>query len=383
MTDKLKRAVQVIQEGKTQTGFEMVQEVIKEEPRNADAWYVLAGLVKGEQREQCLRQALQINPDHIQARKALGKLNQDSPADPALTESKSSPAPGQEPADKPSSTPEADPVGETWPGASSYGAPPGQSPREEPAAEPDDRPHTDPFRKQPPGPGAESSEAADQSHRAETAPPDSSRVNLDLPRRWQYTARSKTRLTLITDRAVISADADKDQMTDLEPDPEDPLKGAELIKKIVIPLEAIQKIRQMMSSVRVFYEEDGKEVTVLLDLEDDQAAEEVLVVLRILLGDEFSAEAQPMSPLTALGLSVLYLGIAGGITAFGLWGATEIAAGNVEPRGSALTRNIIFILDLLGPVGVGIIGGILILIALVVSGFLLLNPPTVTILVRD
>jgi hypothetical protein len=188
---------------------------------------------------------------------------------------------------------------------------------------------------------------------------------------------------LITEHEVIKAEADADQPVDLKPAlTGEPLAGTDLLNKIIIPLQAVEKVRQTMSSVRIFYEEEGQEVSVLLDLEDSEAAEQVMVVLRILLGDDFQATAEPMNPLTALGLSVLYIGIASGITAFGLWGAVEIRAGNAAPRGSALTRTIITLLDLLGPVGVGIIGGILILIAVLVSGVLLLNPPTVTLLVR-
>lgn len=396
MNEKLKRAVQAVKAGEKQAGFQMVQEIIQEQPRNADAWYVMAGLVPQDQREKCLRQVLKINPTHVQARKALHKLEDRPPVEPVAEDA----VPRQEPLDKQPEDapagPEGDPAGETWPGDSSYGAPPAPAPQEPEAAGSELEA----------GPEAEEALAAPRRSEPEAAPPGAeeppraavpeerpsparkssalpSPEKLKLPRGWKYTARSKTRVTLITENEVIKAEADADQPVDLKPAlTGEPLAGTDLLNKIIIPLQAVEKVRQTMSSVRIFYEEEGQEVSVLLDLEDSEAAEQVMVVLRILLGEDYQATAEPMNPLTALGLSVLYIGIASGITAFGLWGAVEIKAGNVGPRGSAFTRTIINILDLLGPVGVGIIGGVLILIAVLISGVLLLNPPTVTLLAR-
>ena len=391
MNEKLKQAVQAIKEGEKQAGFKMVQEIIQEQPRHADAWYVMAGLVKGEQREKCLRQVLKINPTHIQARKALHELEERPPIDPVAEDTVPREEPIHERPEDAPTEPEVDPTGETWPGSSSYGAPPIQSSAsEEPEAEAPTA-GEDAFPEQPTrlrteteeGRRPESAESEAQAQEADTSRSLPTVEDLNLPRQWKYTSRSKTRLTLITAESVIKAEADEGQLAELEPPFKgEPLAEADLLDKIVIPLEAVQKIRQMMSSVRIFYEEEGQEISVLLDLEDAEAAEQVLAVLRILLGEDFQASAEQMSPLTALGLSVVYLGIAAGITAFGLWGAAEIAAGNVQPRGSAFTRTVIMILDTLGPVGVGIIGGVLILIALAVSGVMLLNPPTVRILVR-
>lgn len=355
----------------------------------------MAGLVKGEQRGKCLRQVLKINPTHVQARKALQELEDRPPIEPAAENSVPRKEPIHERPEEAPTEPEVDPTGETWSEASSSGAPPIQSSAsEEPepeAAERDQTAGEDAFPEQGAPPWdepeeerqLESAESEDQVPAADTSRSIPTPEELNLPRQWKYTSRSKTRLTLITAESVIKAEADEGQLTDLEPPfTGKPLAGADLLDKIVIPLEAVQKVRQMMSSVRIFYEEEDHEVSVLLDLEDAEAAEQVLVVLRILLGEDFQATAEQMSPLTALGLSVLYLGIAAGITAFGLWGAAEIATGNVQPLGSAFTRTIIMILDALGVVGVGIIGGVLILIALAVSGVMLLNPPTVTILIR-
>jgi len=394
MNEKLRQAVQAVKAGEKQAGFQMVQEIIKEQPRNADAWYVMAGLVPQDQREKCLRQVLKINPTHVQARKALHKLEDRPPVEPVAEDA----VPRQEPLDKQPEgapvEPEEDPAAETWPGASSYGAPPAPAPQEPEAADPEPGPEAADVPGKPSQPEPEEAPTGAEEPPQAAAPEERpsptrkssalpSPAKLKLPRGWKHTARSKTRVTLITENEVIKAEADEDQPVDLKPPlAGEPLAGTELLNKLIIPLQAIEKVRQTMSSVRIFYEEEGQEVSVLLDLEDSEAAEQVMVVLRILLGEDYQATAEPMNPLTALGLSVLYIGIASGITAFGLWGAVEIKAGNVDPRGSAFSRTIINILDLLGPVGVGIIGGVLILIAVLISGVLLLNPPTVTILAR-
>jgi hypothetical protein len=85
---------------------------------------------------------------------------------------------------------------------------------------------------------------------------------------------------------------------------------------------------------------------------------------------------------STLGIAVILIIVSGGITGFFYWGALEVSSGRAAATGSIRTQSIIRLLELLGPGGVAVIGAVLMLIALGISGSLLLKPPTVTELRR-
>jgi hypothetical protein len=67
-----------IKAGDTKTGFEILRELLADDPNSERAWWIMSGLVQRDQRATCLEQVLRINPDNQFARNALKDL-QDSP----------------------------------------------------------------------------------------------------------------------------------------------------------------------------------------------------------------------------------------------------------------------------------------------------------------
>ena len=74
-SEKLSSAVQLIKSGNKQIALPILKEIIQTNPNDENAWLWLYSCVeKVEEKEYCLQQALEINPDNQQARKALLKL---------------------------------------------------------------------------------------------------------------------------------------------------------------------------------------------------------------------------------------------------------------------------------------------------------------------
>lgn len=75
MSDKLQEAVSVIKSGDKVTGQRLLVQVIKADPQNEKAWYLLAHIQDDPQRKkQCLQKVLQINPDNEKAEIRLRRL---------------------------------------------------------------------------------------------------------------------------------------------------------------------------------------------------------------------------------------------------------------------------------------------------------------------
>lgn len=84
MTKGIQQAENAINAGDTKTGFEILRQVLVEDPESEKAWWIMSGLVQRKERATCLEQVLRINPGNQFAREALNKLN----ASPPITETK-------------------------------------------------------------------------------------------------------------------------------------------------------------------------------------------------------------------------------------------------------------------------------------------------------
>ncbi len=196
---------------------------------------------------------------------------------------------------------------------------------------------------------------------------------------WLYAQRSRIYLTLLGKEELISVETQPKNLGRIraaisEGEMPDPL----FKEKTAIPLNQISRIKQMMSSLRVYYQEKGREKSTRLELENEAMADQVLSVLQNKLGPEYSVNAEPMKITTALGISLVLTIGAAALTGFFYWGANEVASGRAAATGSIRTQGIIRLLEVLGPGGIVVIGGILILVSLGVSAWLLLKPPTIT-----
>ena len=111
MSKDIQQAEHAIQAGDTKTGFEILRQVLVEDPDSEKAWWIMSGLVQREERATCLEQVLRINPRNQFALDALNKLR----ASPPITETKPrreipKPASGKTPTGK------TEPIGKfkTW-----------------------------------------------------------------------------------------------------------------------------------------------------------------------------------------------------------------------------------------------------------------------------
>ncbi len=196
---------------------------------------------------------------------------------------------------------------------------------------------------------------------------------------WLYAQRSRIYLTLLGKEELISAETEPKNLARIRAAiSEGELPDALFKDKSLIPFNQITRIRQIASSLRVYYQVAGREKSTRLELENEVMANQVLSVLQNQLAPSFSLTTEPMKTTTGLIISLILTIGAAAITAFFYWGANEVASGRAAATGSIRTQSIIRLLELFGSGGVILIGGILILVSLVVSTWLLLKPPTVT-----
>ena len=173
---------------------------------------------------------------------------------------------------------------------------------------------------------------------------------------WLYAQRSRIFLTLLGKEELISAETAPKNLSRIRTAiNEGELPDTLFKKKIVIPLESITRVRQIVSSLQVYYQVKESEKSTRLELENEAVTNQVLSVLENQLAPSFSLQAKPMKTTIALIISLVLTIGAAALTAF-LYGKVN---------------------ELFGPVGAVLIGGILILISLGISAWLLLKPPTV------
>jgi hypothetical protein len=111
MSKGIQQAENAIKAGDTKTGFEILRQVLVENPESERAWWIMSGLVQRAERATCLEQVLRINPGNQFARDALNGLR----AAPSVTETK----PRREiprPPPRKKSTGKTEPIGgyKTW-----------------------------------------------------------------------------------------------------------------------------------------------------------------------------------------------------------------------------------------------------------------------------
>ncbi len=204
------------------------------------------------------------------------------------------------------------------------------------------------------------------------------KVTLGGYQTWLYAQRSRIYLTLLGKEELISAETAPKNLARIRTAiNKGELPDALFKEKTVIPYNQITRIRQIMSSLRVYYQDKGREKTIRPELENEETANQVLSVLQNKLGPDYSVNAEPMSTTTAIIISLVLTIGAAAVTWFFFWGANEVASGRAAATGSIRTQSIIRLLELIGPGGVVVIGGILILVSLGISAWVLLKPPTV------
>ncbi len=305
MTAEIQQAESAIKAGDTKTGFEILRQLLAENPESERAWWIMSGLVQRKERSTCLEQVLRINPENQFARDALDQLQASPP-----------------------------------------------------------KPETKPVREIP-------------------RPP----VKETKPQRgfqtWLYTRGSKIYLTILGEKRLIRAQTEPD----LFPKVRDAIKKGEIPDQLItemktIPLASIVLIKGKGAAFQVHYQDGPVERSLHFAMEDQAKAKFVMSVLTKRLGSDFVIQTKKAKIGLMLGISAVLSFGAAGLTALGFWAVQEVISGNAAETGSIQSPSMIRLLEFLGPLGVIILGAILLIIALGISAMLLLKPPTATELVR-
>ncbi len=322
MSEEILRAESAIKAGDTRTAFEILRGFLAENPDSERAWWVMSGLVPRDQRENCLEQVLRINPANQFAQEALVKIK----------EKEGQVQPPPEP------------------------APP--STQQQPAVEP-----ASPAAQQQPTPGEEPPEETYQA--------------------WHHLRRSAAYFTILANKGIIYAETEPGMVSQVQQAVSRGNLPDALVKATrAIPYQKITRVRQIVSSLRVYFKSVPKEESLRLELPDQETADKVLAGLHRKLGPKFVRTSTPVKLGYSLILSALLLLGSAGLTILFLWGAVEVRTGQAAATGSIRARFTISLLEFLGPLGVGIIGGILILLSLIVSVRLILRSTNIIELSR-
>jgi hypothetical protein len=206
---------------------------------------------------------------------------------------------------------------------------------------------------------------------------------------WVNPRAALDRATLLFDDALVVANPSAEIAAQLPArlaagEPLETLLGG---KATVIPLADIRKIRgkQGADDLDIHYTAQGKVRMMNVGFADSATRDEMLDAVRHRMDAGFQLRVQELSPLQAAIKPFLILFAVTFFVVAGFVGALEIAAGaeyDISGRGAMLQRAYISIVSLLGPVGVLVLGGLLVLALLVWFVRRVLNPPTQMTLAR-
>jgi len=201
---------------------------------------------------------------------------------------------------------------------------------------------------------------------------------------WLYSQRNRIYLTMLNREEIISGETESKFLPKIRAAvDEGKIPNALFKKKTTIQLNQITRIRQNLSSLRVHFQEEGRENSSRLELENRSMADHVLTVILDKLGPEYSINVEPMKTIMALIIATILTIGSLALTIFGYWAAIEVDSGQAAATGIIQSKGIVNLLEALSPDGVLLVGCILIFISLGISWWLLMSPPTTTELVRE
>ncbi|MBN1993690.1 MAG: hypothetical protein JW953_13395 [Anaerolineae bacterium] len=327
MSNTLQQAITLIKSGQKQEAQQLLTQILTADPNNEQAWLWLSAAVSPDKRRYCLEKALSINPQNQQAQQALAMLDQ-----PETGPASAPPPSTAAPASRPSLS----------------------KPKEQP---------------QPVEPAISAAVAGDM--------PDPAK-----PEIWINQEGKLIYITALFKGKLVSGMINPNSLKKVQQElgqgnfPMDRLNNPK-----EVPYNQITQVTQTMSTVRVHYRQANAVKSAKLEGKDDEMAQTILNALEKRLGAGFERSATPMGRGKISAFSFVGMVVLLGINAFCYFGALEANSGSLTPRGSARTRGIVAVLDMLGPGGVACIGGILVLLAIGVIIYYLANPPLITKLI--
>jgi hypothetical protein len=332
MLADIEQAEDAIRKGDTKTGFEILRGYLADNPDSERAWWVMSGLVQRDQRVTCLEQVLRINPDNQFASEALEKLL----------------AAPREPETKP--------------------------PREIPQLQPTPQPARKAPRKSALRPAAETTQKA-------SAPAVDKTPEKEL-QTWLHARGPRIFLTILAQKRLTRAVTSPDLLSAVQAALQKGRVPDQLLSDMqTIPLKVITSINRLKGGLLVYYQDGVDERSLRLVLAGDEMTDRVLGILKEQLGPAYFLVTEPGRGGLNLAFSLVLTILAAALSAYLYWASLEVSSGRAA-AGSVRAAWVINLIQALGQLGVVLLGAVLILAALGISAFLLLNPPTRTRLVR-
>jgi hypothetical protein len=151
----------------------------------------------------------------------------------------------------------------------------------------------------------------------------------------------------------------------------------------MIPYFSIKKLKleEGDEDIEVYYKKEKDEKSKTLDAVDESVRQEILAEIQPHLGDEFTSMTEKHSLPRAVFPSLMTLTVFIIITRILHGAAAAIAGGeeaDISGRHSGLKALFLWVLDLLGPTGILIIGGLLMLFPLIILVKRIKQPTIIT-----
>ncbi len=201
---------------------------------------------------------------------------------------------------------------------------------------------------------------------------------------WLHARGSNFFLTILGQEHITRALTDSSLFSKVRAE----LKKGKIPDKLLaemqtIPLASISSVKQLKTGLQVFYQDGVTERSLRLNLADQEVIQKVLGILKDRLSPDFILKTQPVKSGLTLGFSAILTLGAAVLTAYLFWLTQEVVSGRAASNGSVSSQFLINLVGSLGAGGVILIGAFSLLAALAISAWLMLKPPTITILERS
>lgn len=334
MSSITQKAEHAIKAGDTKSAFDLVRQAIAEDPDSERAWWIMSGLVPRDERATCLEQVLRINPENAFAREALNKLKTAPP--------KPKPEPKPEPKKEEDFQQaelqfEAEPIEEI------------------PAEELTEKENPE-------------EEIPDREDREAPQPPPKAPVTTlpDEFKTWHFTKRNRLNLIILGQERLIRAKAQADLIPRIKAALRKKLLPHEYLEEIKsIRLDRIQSIREVGPTLHIQYWDGEVERTTRFTLINSTLATRILDYLAKRLSPDYELKTTPTRSYANMLIAVLLVFGAATFTAVGYWLVISDSIKAPWLQGAVIW---------LGPGGISLVGAVVMLISLGISGALLFKP---------
>jgi hypothetical protein len=206
-----------------------------------------------------------------------------------------------------------------------------------------------------------------------------------MPKVWINDETIFDSIIVISDDAIITGSLQNEELEDAKSRIERGESPLNLFgdRATMIPYFSIKKIKLEESDedIEVYYKKEKDEKSKTLDAVDKSVRQEILEEIQSHLGDDFTSMTEKYSLPRAVFPSLMTLTVFIIITRVLHGAATEIAAGaeaEISGRHSGLKSLFLWVLDLLGPTGVLILGGLLMLFPVILLVKRIKEPTIIT-----